>query len=96
MRPEGAAAGTVFVSHSAQDKGLYSSLCLALDQAVLQRWDLSLLCMLLAFGELRRGSGLGLKELNIVVYRNHDAAAPAISEKSIRRTIEVASQYWSD
>jgi hypothetical protein len=55
--------------------------------------EVSLLCMLIAFGDLHRKSGHNLKELNIVVFKHSENDAPSISEVSIRRALDFTSRF---
>ena len=55
--------------------------------------EVSLLCMLIAFGELHRKSGHNLKEVNIVVFRCGKNYAPSISEVSIKRSLDFTSRF---
>ena len=55
--------------------------------------EVSLVCMLIAFGVLHRKSGYNLKEVSIVVFRPDENAAPSISEVSIKRALEFASCF---
>ena len=55
--------------------------------------EVSLVCMLIAFGELHRKSGHNLKEVNIVVFRRGENYSPSISELSIKRALDFASRF---
>lgn len=58
--------------------------------------EVSLLCMLIAFGELQRTSALNLKEVTIVVFRSHENAEPSISEVTIKRALDFASRFLAE
>jgi hypothetical protein len=58
--------------------------------------EVSLVCMLIAFGELHRKSCHNLKELNIVVFRHGESYAPSISEVSIKRALDFASRLFAE
>jgi hypothetical protein len=58
--------------------------------------EVSLVCMLIAFGELRRKSAHHLKELNIVVFRSSETSVPSISEVTIKRALDFASRFLVD
>lgn len=57
------------------------------------RGEVSLVCMLIAFGELHRKSAFNLKEVNIVVFRSSETSAPSVSEVTIRRALDFASRF---
>jgi hypothetical protein len=57
------------------------------------REEVSLVCMLIAFGELHRKSAHNLKEVNIVLFRRGENYAPSISEATIKRALEFASRF---
>ncbi len=56
------------------------------------REEVSLACMLIAFGELQRKSASSLKEVNIVVFRRDQDADCSVSEETIRRALDFASR----
>ena len=58
--------------------------------------EVSLVCMLIAFGELHRKSGHNLKEINIVVFRQSAGRAPSVSEVSIKRALDFASRFLGE
>lgn len=58
--------------------------------------EVSLVCMLISFGELRRKSAHNLKEVNIVVFRSSENSAPAVSEVTIKRALDFASRYLAE
>ena len=58
--------------------------------------EVSLVCMVIAFGELRRKSAHNLKEVNIVVFRRGKAYAPSVSEATVRRVLEFAGRFLVD
>jgi hypothetical protein len=55
--------------------------------------EVSLLCMLIAFGELHRKSGHNLREVDIVVFRRGKNYAPSISEVSIKRALDFTNRF---
>ncbi|MGK7896367.1 MAG: hypothetical protein AB4372_22810, partial [Xenococcus sp. (in: cyanobacteria)] len=55
--------------------------------------EVSLICMLIAFGELHRKSGHNLKEINIVVFRRSENHTPSISEERIKSALDFASHF---
>jgi hypothetical protein len=57
--------------------------------------EVSLVCMLIAFGELRK-SAHNLKEVNIVVFRSSETSAPIVSEAIIKRALDFASRFLAD
>jgi hypothetical protein len=60
------------------------------------RAEVSLISMLIAFGELHRESAHNLKEVNIVVFRRSKTTAPSVSEAIIKRVLEFASRFLAD
>jgi hypothetical protein len=58
--------------------------------------EVSLVCMLIAFGELLRKSAHNVKEVNIVVFRSASMAAPSVSEVTIKRALDFASRFLAD
>jgi len=60
------------------------------------RGEVSLVCMLIAFGELHRKSARNLKEVNIVVFRSSETSEPSVSEVTIRRALDFASRFLAD
>ena len=52
--------------------------------------EISLICMLIAFGELHHKYGHNLKEVNIIVYRHSNDSLPSISEKNIEDSLNFA------
>jgi Domain of unknown function (DUF6430) len=60
------------------------------------RGEVSLLCMLIAFGDLHRKSGHNLKEINIVVFRRSENYAPSISEVSIKRALDFVGRFLAE
>ncbi|MDD5268381.1 MAG: hypothetical protein PHO08_14840 [Methylococcales bacterium] len=59
--------------------------------------EVSLVCMLIAFGELhRRKSALNLREVNIVVYKHSENYAPSISEIGVKRALDFVSRLLED
>jgi hypothetical protein len=58
--------------------------------------EVSLVCMLIAFGELRRKSAHNLKEVNIVVFRENEMSTPSVSEVTIKRALDFASRFLAD
>lgn len=55
--------------------------------------EVSLVCMLIAFGELRRKSAYNPKEVNIVVFRSNETSVPSVSEVTIKRVLDFASRF---
>jgi hypothetical protein len=58
--------------------------------------EVSLICMLIAFGELRRKSAHNLNEVNIVVFRNDEMSAPSVSEVTIKRALDFARRFLAE
>jgi len=58
--------------------------------------EVSLACMLIAFGELQRESGRNLTEVNIVVFRSSDTSEPSVPEVEIRRALDFASRLLTE
>ncbi|MFY4730279.1 TIR domain-containing protein [Nitrospira sp. BLG_2] len=58
--------------------------------------EVSLVCMLIAFGELRRKSAHNLKEVNIVVFRGKETSTPSASEVTIKRALDFASRFLAE
>jgi hypothetical protein len=57
--------------------------------------EVSLICMLIAFGELHRKHGQKLKEVNIVVFRHSENHPPSIPEANIEFALDFASRFLS-
>lgn len=60
------------------------------------RGEVSLICMLIAFGELHRKLASNLKEVNIVVFRSSETSAPSVSEVTIKRALDFASRFLAE
>jgi len=58
--------------------------------------EVSLACMLIAFGELHRKLARNLKEVNIVVFRRNELEAPSVSEVTIRRALDFSSRFLAE
>lgn len=58
--------------------------------------EVSLICMLIAFGEIRRKTAQNLKEVNVVVFKGCEDSAPSISEATIKRALEFAGRYLAE
>lgn len=58
--------------------------------------EVSLVCMLIAFGEVYRQSAHNVKEVNIVVFRRGENYAPSISEARIKHALDFASHFFAD
>ena len=58
--------------------------------------EVSLVCMLIAFGELLRKSAHNLQEITIVVFRSSATAAPSVSEVTIKRALDFANRFLAD
>ena len=58
--------------------------------------EVSLLCMLIAFGELHRRSAHNLKEINIVVFRASQTSSPSVSEAIVKRGLDFANRFLGD
>lgn len=58
--------------------------------------EISLVCMLIAFGELHKSSGHNLKEVNIIVYRHDSESPPSIPEKNIMESLEFAKRFITE
>ncbi len=55
--------------------------------------EISLVCMLVAFGELaQKPAGRHLRDLNIVIYRAAAGATPIVGEASVRRALDFVSR----
>ena len=55
--------------------------------------EISLICMLIAFGELaQKPTGRHLRDLNIVIYRARADSAPTVDETSVRRALDFVSR----
>ncbi len=60
------------------------------------RAEVALLCMLISLGELhRRGSGHGLRTVNIVVFQGSATARPSITPLSIKRALEFVGRFYA-
>lgn len=57
------------------------------------RQEVSLLCMLIAFGELSRKAWHNLKEVNIVVYRRDSNSQPSVSEVDVEEYLHFAEKH---
>jgi hypothetical protein len=60
------------------------------------RKEVSLVCMVTAFGELRRKSGHSLREINIVLSRKSESGAPSVSDATVKRVLDFASRFLAD
>ena len=59
--------------------------------------EVSLVCMLIAFGELhRRKSAHNLREVNIVVYKHSENSPPSISEIGVKRALDFVSRLLEE
>lgn len=59
------------------------------------RGEVSLICMLIAFGELHRKYGHKLKEVNIVVFKRSENHPPSISEANIEYALDFVTRFLS-
>ncbi len=57
------------------------------------RLEVSLMCMLMAFGELSSKAWHNLKEVNIVVYRRDSNSKPSVSEINIEECLRFAEKH---
>ena len=57
------------------------------------RQEVSLMCMLIAFGELSRKAWHNLKEVNIVVYRRDSNSQPSVSEIDVEEYLRFAEKH---
>lgn len=57
------------------------------------RQEVSLMCMLIAFGELSRKTWHNLKEVNIVVYRRDSNSKPSVSETDVEEYLHFAEKH---
>lgn len=55
--------------------------------------EVSLICMLIAFGELHRKYGRTLKEVNIVVFRRSENHPPSLPVANIERALDFAIRF---
>lgn len=58
--------------------------------------EISLICMLIAFGELHKRLGHNLREVNIIVYRHNRESPPSIPEKNIMECLEFARRFLTE
>ena len=59
--------------------------------------EVSLVCMLIAFGELhRRKSAHNLREVNIIVYKRSENDVPSISEIGVKRALDFVSRLLEE
>jgi hypothetical protein len=58
--------------------------------------EVSLVCMLLAFGELHRKSAYKIKELTVVVFRSSIDAEPSVPEVTIKRALDFTRRHLSE
>ena len=57
------------------------------------RQEVSLMCMLIAFGELSRKTWHNLKEVNIVVHRRDNNSKPSVSEIDVEEYLRFAEKH---
>ena len=55
--------------------------------------EVSLISMLIAFGELNRMRAYRIRDINIVVFKRDDASEAAVSSGTIRRALDFASRF---
>jgi TIR domain-containing protein/antiphage defense system Thoeris ThsA-like protein len=58
--------------------------------------EVSLMCMLIAFGEIRRKLAHNLKEISIVVFGGNENSPPTISEGTIKRALDFTGRFFGE